>query len=139
MPQPAQQHTNSSCFLCIYSYADAQFKQTCAPFHIFALESVQHFISSLLHLFFSISFSSYLIHACFCTHSSFILQIYFACVHLIYSFVERLERRIFPEGVLPIRGILIFKNFGISNCACSHVVPTASLVSEHISYSWKIL
>ena len=33
------------------------------------------------------------------------------------------------------RVILIFKNFWISNCACSQVVPSASLVSEHILFS----
>ena len=34
-----------------------------------------------------------------------------------------------------LRWILIFKNFWNSNCACSQVVPTASLVSEHILFS----
>ena len=33
------------------------------------------------------------------------------------------------------RVILIFKNFGNYFCACSQIVPTASLVSEHILFS----
>ena len=40
-----------------------------------------------------------------------------------------------PDGQVIIRVILIFKNFWNSNCACSQVVPTASLVSEHILFS----
>ena len=34
-----------------------------------------------------------------------------------------------------VRVILIFKNFWNSLCACSQIVPTASLVSEHILFS----
>ena len=117
-----------------------------------SIELVHHSISLHLSLFsiLSVVFCTYssqyrflpiwFTHAFAHTLASFFKYILLVfTVHLIYSFVERLERRIFPEGVLPIRDILIFKNFGISNCACSHVVPTASLVSERISYSWTIL